>query len=372
MGQREWKEDIFHALTPIDMTNPQYHGNYFASYLIAVLFDATREARPYYGSCTGVKGPPEERRLSGHCEVFARGHSEIMVARRNKSNGVLKVHEAGTRDGASRRFVAMSRFPVFAMPGKVREHSRSLALAHENFDIIMGGFLPQREQTWTSHWIINSRVLLDFFEKHIPKPAWSGSFECRGLNQVLPMTQSSIFIGGTKKSAYQIHQALQSFYDSCGKRFMDQTDRKILKKELNANPEVDRAVKAKVLIETYRQVLRSHGTTYQDTFLPSGPTIFNITASAGIIRYATKNELVRGPEHGAYTVDVYNVDWQHAAMIAQQLAPTDDKHMYTARTVRQMWLREMQYRTAGAQKCLLCRNFEFLRGKLVSPAPDFC
>ena len=143
LGQDMLTTELLDGLTPIDLYDPNYLGNFNSCYLGVVSAPLEFNGKSsvlrimYFGSATSKEG--EARRLAEH-EVLLSLNHELVLLLRARTKALL-FHELGTLPGAEHHFFAINRFPIIRNNITAGFQCRALAQACENLNVISAGKL---------------------------------------------------------------------------------------------------------------------------------------------------------------------------------------------------------------------------------------
>ncbi|KAL7893705.1 hypothetical protein HDV64DRAFT_262114 [Trichoderma sp. TUCIM 5745] len=371
LGQDCWTEQLFKILVPIALGDPAYDCQLFnTSYLGIIQFSgADPSIEQYYGSAMGSSG--EAFRLNEHKSFLGKDPEEMKYLRGHPTSGALYFHEVGVTPGAQHFSHSLFRFPKTPQHRPASIHSRLLAYATEQFNIISTGKL--------NHCLIRRKIrtqesllLMDYFKSQVNLPRYEPDQNIGVLNRVFPMCQGTVpcflnidLIDDDLAGSHfcsKINVLLETFYLETSKRRLTYDDIIQLIGKLGENyPDLHGGMIQR-LRESYKHVLAVYRETYQWPF-----DDLTIPSMAGVLRYAFSEGFASAPcpandnNLSLCSVDTTYFDWQRVAIEAQKLLHPNLRYLCTPKAVRDIWISGLKRAGGISRLALIFRNAKFLR-----------
>ncbi|KAH8721046.1 hypothetical protein HC256_001414 [Beauveria bassiana] len=373
LGQDCWTLQLFKMLLPVDLGDHAYDGQLFnTSYLGTIQFcGGDPHMEQYYGSATGLLG--EASRLSAHEKFLVKTPVEMSNLRKRPTSGALYFHEVGVTPGAQHSFHSLFRFPKVPQNRAASIHSRLLAHATEQFNIVSAGKLNHFYIRRNTHYIRYSTSLMDYFKSQVNLPRREPGQEIGVLNRVLPMTQghtpyfSNMDLADSDLTGNhlcdRIDTLLETFYVRTSRQQLSCDDILQLLGELGGSYPDPHGGMVKLFRARYENVLAAHGKTYQRSY-----DDLTIPAVAGVLRYAFSEGFASEPcttNNKALSfcnIDTLYFDWQKVAFEVQKLLDPNLWYYCTPEAVRNIWVSGFRQVGGISRQALIVRNARFLRG----------
>lgn len=325
LGQKRWSVKMLEALPNLNHLDPESIPETLTHYVMVVLLDYLGSIISYLygGSATGMSpgdhGSVALRHRIGnqHESMIALGHDAVSHERAIGSPTALFAHAIASLKNARRFYLAIASFPILE-DASFQQKAKVLALNAENIGITYLDCInlnQKRQNTRTSRGATANRWSLWMIAvarpKNMPSPPW------KGLNMVLPLTQSLYVVRTNIGRQLEIRERLRAYYLTTKRCYLPDQDLRKLREQLSIPSSESLGI-----LHVYRFILRENNQSYQNKGVRN--MAFKVVVYSAVINYceATNPPLVTRPVTGKYNApDPSRLDWQRISHYAQAAGP---------------------------------------------------
>lgn len=351
LGQDRWTYDMFDYFPQIDLDNPVSIGDHFSSYVgVAHAPDSSGNGCYLYNGSATAYHPKSHHEFvgeacrmdEGHGRVLKLGYEEITRRRRqNLSGEELFIHEKMAYPGAKSFFVSMTRYPIMSGESLTKK-TRVLAILAENCLMILLGSLAMEKKALPRNPGLHKLAMICQSTSHHLRPKGTPDPQWYGTNKMLPMLQNSALIWDLDTHGHvwtKPREQLREHWQRTGALTLTQAESNefLLAAGIGVTSKRRSTIK-----RIYYAILQEHGHTCQTLYQDCLRRLAILWVA--IIRQAEARDLVRGPHDGLYVLEDGGLDWSGISHIAQSIAPSDLRHLYSKHGCRRLFDRDSSQR----------------------------